>query len=195
MRSADRGRGNGRPHLPRAGRRPVAARGRPRPVERGLGRRPSRPRGASSCPAAGFPLTRLWLRSLRIDRPVGPPRPRPGPPRRCRCRRRRRSWPGVGRRRSSRPAATSPCRSCWRPRRCASRSSCGRATSCPAGASAWRPPAGHRRSSLELRGHPLGRLGGRGYVTGTPDPRRWPGSTGSPPAQRFGVPPTASRCS
>ena len=66
---------------------------------------------ASIVPAAGIPLRRLALRSLRTVGPQRPRGPRPAPPRPRRSRRRRRSWPASGPPRSSRPAATSRSRS------------------------------------------------------------------------------------
>ena len=149
---------------------------------------------ASLVPAAGIPLRRLAARSLRttdldvhavldpirlaVVRPAGHRDP----------------GRGSGRPPSSRPAGTSPSPSCWPPPRCASRSSCGTATSSRAARCAprhgsptrWRcrstPPAG--RSPRPRRGRPC-------YVTGTPirdvsadRPRGRPGPHGRGPGER-----------
>ena len=99
----------------------------------------------------------LVVRSLRSAGAVASHDPRPGPAGRLRPAGVVAARPARGPRRCSRPAATSPCRSCWPPGRAGSRRSCGRATSSPAarpGRSAatrraW--PSASRRPSTRSR--------------------------------------------
>ena len=94
-------------------------RARPDGAELALARRPPRPGGESIVPAAGIPLRRLAAALAAHGRAATPTLvARPDPPRRCPSRRPAAILAAGARPRSSRPAATSPSRSSWPPRRC-----------------------------------------------------------------------------
>ena len=143
-------------------------------------------------PAAGLPLRRLALRSLRtadlsIHAVLDPVRLGA-----VRAAGDRRSSPASARRRSSRPAATSRCPSSWRRRRCGSRRAVGGqrdpGPERPRGRPGWRTSL-----AVSLRGDVPRRSGGRCYVTGTPirDSRR--DRPGRRRARRFDVAPDGQR--